>query len=308
MPASASWKTWTSRSSTASRPAMAKSGGTFPISSAICCWSPAPNCPTPASMPTTNAASTTRAKPTPPSGRSPTSGAGSSSACSRARWPRKSSTEAKARAVRRAGGAALRSCGYHGGRLADVESLRGEARLAARLQARASDTARSRASIWSSAVVHRRRNMVIHPETIERLFRVPARQSRARVGTGSRHQAERGEDEHARKPAGAKPKQQNDGWLDAENEKLDNYADDLERAFEARDQGRRSRNQGSQEGPARLQPAIGREARRKAPHQRLGRQARQDEGRIFRPKRARSAPRSRRCSTRFRRASRCNRP
>jgi superfamily II DNA or RNA helicase len=138
--------------------------------------------------------------------------------------------EAKARTFQ--GLAALRFdlSAYRGGRLADVEPLRG-ARGWLRV---------SKLALVTEAVT--REHLVcavvpdgggpVHPETIERLLVVPA------VNLGSPSalapDARLDEAETAQKDALLREaERQNAAWLDAESDKLDNYAEDLERAFEA---------------------------------------------------------------------------
>jgi hypothetical protein len=71
----------------------------------------------------------------------------------------------------------------------------------------------------------------VHPDTIERLMAVPA------LDLGSATTVPEQElavvEAQRRQEILDLAERQNDVWLDAENEKLDSYADDLERSFEA---------------------------------------------------------------------------
>lgn len=117
---------------------------------------------------------------------------------------------------------------YRGGRLIDVEPLRGKAGWARVAKLNIKTPAVIREHLVISAVADE--GGPIHPETFERLFRVPA---------------------HNEPPEGAPPEaallsceagrrkdlldeaeKQNAEWLDVESENLDHYAEDLERAFE----------------------------------------------------------------------------
>jgi hypothetical protein len=112
--------------------------------------------------------------------------------------------------------------------LADVEHLRGKAGWARVAKLRIMTPAVTREQLVISVVTDD--GSTIHPETFERLFRVPAQNEPA---TGAvpdadlkRREAERQKDllDEAEK--------QNAEWLDVESENLDNYAEDLERSFE----------------------------------------------------------------------------
>jgi superfamily II DNA or RNA helicase len=119
---------------------------------------------------------------------------------------------------------------YTGGRLADVEPLR---RQSGWLKV-------SKLTLLTQAVTREHlvlavlpdATLTIHPETVERLMNVPA------TDLGAANQAVP-EERLARAEATRKQalldeaERQNEEWLEAESEKLDNYADDLERAFEA---------------------------------------------------------------------------
>ncbi|MGH7099526.1 MAG: helicase-related protein, partial [Stellaceae bacterium] len=138
--------------------------------------------------------------------------------------------EAKVRAFD--GAAALRFdlAAYQGGRLADVEPLRGH-----RGWLRVSKlTLPTEAVIREHLVlaVAAEAGLSVHPDTIERLLAVPAADlgPAAEPATAARLDSA----EEARKKALlAEAERQNAAWLDAESDKLDNYAEDLERAFEA---------------------------------------------------------------------------
>jgi excisionase family DNA binding protein len=117
---------------------------------------------------------------------------------------------------------------YRGGRLADVEMLRGKAGWACVSKLHIKTPAVTREYLVVSAVGDD--GDAIHHETFERLFRVPAQNepltcAPPEVDLQSREGARRKEllDE---------AEQQNTEWLDVESENLDHYADDLERAFE----------------------------------------------------------------------------
>lgn len=117
---------------------------------------------------------------------------------------------------------------YPGGKLADVEDLRGKSGWARVAKLHIKTPAVTREQLVISVVTDD--GSTIHPETFERLFRVPAQNEPA---TGAvpdadlkRREAERQKDllDEAEK--------QNAEWLDVESENLDNYAEDLERSFE----------------------------------------------------------------------------
>lgn len=119
---------------------------------------------------------------------------------------------------------------YDGGRLTDVESLRGRHGW---LQV-------SKIVLHSAAVTREHLILAacaedgetIHPETVERLLSVPASAiegSSQAVPEAHLAEAEVG----LRAEIVAEAGRQNEEWLEAESQKLDDYADDLERAFEA---------------------------------------------------------------------------
>jgi hypothetical protein len=71
----------------------------------------------------------------------------------------------------------------------------------------------------------------VHPDTVERLMRVPAKV----IGALDGYPEERlnGHQQAQRQSVLNQVERQNADWLDKENEKLDAYADDLEKAFGA---------------------------------------------------------------------------
>jgi excisionase family DNA binding protein len=117
---------------------------------------------------------------------------------------------------------------YPGGRLADVESLRGKSGWARIGKLKIATPAITREHLVLSVIADD--NCTIHPETFERLFRVPASneplQDKVPTEVLLKSEAER------RKALLNEAEQQNAEWLDLESEKLDHYAEDLERAFE----------------------------------------------------------------------------
>jgi len=117
---------------------------------------------------------------------------------------------------------------YPGGRLADVENLRGKAGWARIGKLKVKTPAITREYLVLSVIADDA--SAVHTETFERLFRVPAK-NEPMEGTPPQAvllavEAER------RKALLDEAEQQNAEWLDLESEKLDNYAEDLERAFE----------------------------------------------------------------------------
>jgi excisionase family DNA binding protein len=118
--------------------------------------------------------------------------------------------------------------GYRGGKLADVEQLRGKAGWIRVAKLRITTPAVTREHLVLS--VRADDGEVIHPETMERLFRVPASVEQV---SGSVPEADLVAAEVAQRASHIEDaEKQNAEWLDVENEKLDSYADDLERAFE----------------------------------------------------------------------------
>lgn len=118
---------------------------------------------------------------------------------------------------------------YPGGRLADVESLRGKGGWARIGKLRLETPAITREHLLIAAVADD--GSAVHPETIERLFGVPARNEplSGELPTGVLVAAER----ERRDAIVEEAEKQNAEWLDVQSESLDNYAEDLERAFES---------------------------------------------------------------------------
>jgi len=119
---------------------------------------------------------------------------------------------------------------YEGGRLADVELLRGQCGWLKVSKLTLMTQAVTREHLVLAVLPDA--DLPIHPETVERMLRVPAAYLN---GAGQRASGARlAEVETERKKALMdEAERQNSDWLDAESEKLDNYGDDLERAFEA---------------------------------------------------------------------------
>lgn len=117
---------------------------------------------------------------------------------------------------------------YPGGRLADVEQLQGKSGWARIGKLKIKTPAITREHLLISIVADD--GGAVHPETFERLFRVPAKNEPL---SGAPPEAELQAREGERRKAFLdEAEQQNAEWLDTESEKLDNYAEDLERAFE----------------------------------------------------------------------------
>ena len=117
---------------------------------------------------------------------------------------------------------------YPGGRLADVEQLRGKAGWARIGKLKITTPAITREHLVFSVIADD--GSVIHAETFERLFRVPARNEPL---DGAPPEADLlAREAERRKSLLDEAEQQNAEWLDLEGEKLDGYAEDLERAFE----------------------------------------------------------------------------
>jgi len=122
---------------------------------------------------------------------------------------------------------------YPGGRLADVEDLRGKTGWARVAKLHIKTPAVTREQLVVSVVADD--GSTIHPETFERLLRVPAQNepvtTDAPVADLQARETERKKDllDEAEK--------QNAQWLDVESENLDNYAEDLERSFETEIRG-----------------------------------------------------------------------
>lgn len=118
---------------------------------------------------------------------------------------------------------------YRGGRLTDVEPLRGKAGWARVAKLHIKTPAVTREHLIIAAVADD--GSSVHPETFERLFRVPAKNE---PPTAAPPEADLQNCEAARrKELLDAAEQQNAEWLDVESENLDHYAEDLERAFES---------------------------------------------------------------------------
>jgi hypothetical protein len=118
---------------------------------------------------------------------------------------------------------------YRGGRLADVELLRTKAGWARIGKFSIVTKAITREHLVIAAVTDD--GEAIHPETFERLFRVPA-QNEPPDGAAPQ-EALLGCEAVRRKELLDEAEKQNAEWLDVESENLDHYAEDLERAFES---------------------------------------------------------------------------
>lgn len=117
---------------------------------------------------------------------------------------------------------------YPGGKLADVEDLRGKSGWARVAKLNIKTPAVTREYLVVSALADD--GSTVHPETVERLFRVPA-QNEPLTGTPPDADLKRREAER-QKDLLDEAEKQNADWLDVESENLDNYAEDLERSFE----------------------------------------------------------------------------
>lgn len=117
---------------------------------------------------------------------------------------------------------------YPGGKMADVEFLRGKSGWARVAKLKLKTPAITREHLVISAVADE--GTTVHSETLERLFRVPAHNEPL---SGAPPDAELTSRESTRrKELLDEAEKQNAEWLDVESENLDNYAEDLERAFE----------------------------------------------------------------------------
>jgi len=117
---------------------------------------------------------------------------------------------------------------YPGGRLADVELLRGKSGWARVGKLHIETPMITREHLVLSVVADD--GATIHADTLDRLFRVPAR-NEPLADAAPTEQLKAAET--ARRMALLdEAEQQNVEWLDLESEKLDDYAADLERAFE----------------------------------------------------------------------------
>lgn len=118
---------------------------------------------------------------------------------------------------------------YSGGRLADVEDLRGKTGWARISKLNIRTPAVTREQLVVAVVTDD--GSAVHPETFERLFRVPA-QNEPVTADPPAADLQRRETER-KKALLDEAEKQNAEWLDVESENLDNYAEDLERSFEA---------------------------------------------------------------------------
>lgn len=118
---------------------------------------------------------------------------------------------------------------YPGGRLTDVETLRGKAGWVRIGKLKIVTPAIIREHLVLSGMSDE--GDAVHAETFERLFRVPAKNEPITAAVPEMDlQARQAEQ---RKALINEAEQQNAEWLDTESEKLDGYAEDLERAFES---------------------------------------------------------------------------
>ena len=117
---------------------------------------------------------------------------------------------------------------YPGGRLADVEQLRGKSGWARVAKLKIVTPKITREHLVLSVVADD--GGAVHSETFERLLRVPAKNEPV-DGAAPEEKLKRAEAER-RKALLDEAEQQNAEWLDLESEKLDDYAADLERSFE----------------------------------------------------------------------------
>lgn len=118
---------------------------------------------------------------------------------------------------------------YQGGRLADVEALRGKSGWLKVAKLRIATPALTREQLILAMQTDAGEE--IHREVAERLLQVPAADAGSPLGLVSQD-ALVAIEERQRRSLLEEAEQQNAEWLDQENEKLDAYADDLERSFE----------------------------------------------------------------------------
>jgi superfamily II DNA or RNA helicase len=116
------------------------------------------------------------------------------------------------------------------GRLADVERLRGTSGWLKVAKLRIVTPAITREHLVLSALGDD--GQTVHPDTMERLLAVPARELGSASSPAPNQEIDKIETER-RASLLALAEEQNNAWLEEENEKLDAYAEDLERAFEA---------------------------------------------------------------------------
>jgi excisionase family DNA binding protein len=117
---------------------------------------------------------------------------------------------------------------YDGGRLSDVENFRGKAGWARIAKLDIKTPAITREYLVLSAITDE--GDTVYPETFERLLRVPAL-NEPPTNVPPENDLQRCEAER-QKALLDEAEKQNADWLDVESENLDNYAEDLERAFE----------------------------------------------------------------------------
>jgi hypothetical protein len=118
---------------------------------------------------------------------------------------------------------------YPGGRLADVEDLRGKSGWARIAKLHIKTPAVTREQIVISVIADD--GATVHPETAERLFRVPALNEPVTLDAPIVELQRR--EEERKKELLDEAEKQNAEWLDVESENLDHYAEDLERSFES---------------------------------------------------------------------------
>jgi ERCC4-related helicase len=137
---------------------------------------------------------------------------------------------AKARSFGEATGLRFDLASYKAGRLTDVEPLRGKAGWLRVAKLRVATPAYTREHLLLSAFADD--GSEVHAETAERLLGVPAQS----VGQSTRAPPANildAREDAQRRSLLELAEQQNAEWLDRENDKLDAYADDLEKAFES---------------------------------------------------------------------------
>jgi hypothetical protein len=118
---------------------------------------------------------------------------------------------------------------YKGGRLTDVEPLRGKAGWLRVAKLRVATPAYTREHLLLSAFTDD--GAEVHAETAERLLGVPAQGTDPPIDRPPADLLDDREDAQRRSLLEL-AEQQNANWLDRENDKLDAYADDLEKSLE----------------------------------------------------------------------------
>jgi hypothetical protein len=118
---------------------------------------------------------------------------------------------------------------YAGGRLADVEALKGRAGWLCVSKLRIVTPAVTREHMVLSVMADD--GFDVHPDTMERLLRVPVVERGPAQAGGVLDALLVQEQTHQRNLL-EQAERQNAAWLEAESDKLDDYAEDLERAFE----------------------------------------------------------------------------